>query len=160
MYATTGGLTVYAEAKGSSRVVGHLGANEKVLRGKQKDGFAFIRARGGKLEGWVPAARLRAKPLASAPAAPAASRATTGEAEPADANAAPAETASEPVAPETAVDAAASAVEPAGDAAASAAEPAAPEGALRPAAPAPEAAQPPATPAKKKKVGAAVFDPY
>lgn len=67
-YASSGGLNVHAEAKASSRVIGRLSAGERVVRSKQKDGFARIEARRGAVKGWVVNSRLLRRPPAAKPA--------------------------------------------------------------------------------------------
>ena len=57
-YAAVEGLTVYAEASESSKVVGHLALYEKVVRSRLERGYAYVSAAKGGLTGWVDNAKL------------------------------------------------------------------------------------------------------
>jgi hypothetical protein len=64
-YAAVDGLTVYAEASQSSKVVGHLAMHERVTRSRIERGYAYIKAGGSGLEGWVDNAQLAWRPPAA-----------------------------------------------------------------------------------------------
>lgn len=77
-YSTTEGTKVYAEPSGSSKVVGSLSLNERVLRTKVDRGYALIESSGSGLKGWVDNARLTWKaPGASTATAPTTAAPTT-----------------------------------------------------------------------------------
>ena len=168
-YAADDGLPVYAEASGSSKLVGRLRAKEKVTRTKEKDGYAYIKARNGALKGWVVNAKLdwRAPAATGAGAAkdgtspdrggaavetpPIADgeAAETGTAEPASAAATPDEEAqadSAAATPDGGIKA---------DSTAATADVQAP-----PAAPPAAPSKPAARPGSRKGTGASVLDPY
>lgn len=159
-YATADAPAVLAEAAASSKAVGRLRGGEKVLRSTNKNGFAYVEARGGKLKGWVPAAKLSSQPPGAATAGKPAARVPVAgsEAGPAEEAAAPA---SSDLQAEQSGDDAEAAAEPA-----SAAEPAVPAeedapplpSAPAPPRPAPAKAAP--TPGKTKGIAPSVFDPY
>ena len=56
-YAAVDGLTVYAQASNSSKVVGHLTMHERVTRSRIEHGYAYVTS-SGNLEGWVDNAQL------------------------------------------------------------------------------------------------------
>ena len=65
-YAGAGGLTVYAEAATSSKVLGRLAPHERVIRSRVERGYAYVASDKGGLVGWVDNAQL----LWRLPAAP------------------------------------------------------------------------------------------
>jgi hypothetical protein len=89
-YSAVEGLTIYAEASRSSKVVGHLALHQRVTRSQLENGYAYIAADKGGLSGWVDNAQLIWRlPAAAASPAPSAPPALQGAA-PADATAPPA----------------------------------------------------------------------
>jgi hypothetical protein len=154
VYAGKAGAEVRSKPIVTGKSIGRLSPYEKVVQTDEKNGFAKIRARRGKLEGWVPAAGLVRRPPSSSPAekgpGPNASAPQPGSVAPAATNQA------ESIANDDAApvgDSFMPAAEPGGDAAVVAA-PAPP--AAKPATAAPE----PVGPEKPRGVGASVFDPY
>lgn len=145
-YAAVEGLEMRAEPNTVSKIVASLRLREKVIRSKEKNGYAFVRARGGSLQGWVLNSKLDWRASAAADATGnGAAGAPKDTAEDASAPQPGGETV-DATAPGAAVDAAVD-VEPA-EQAPGIAEPAAPSPSAEPAA------------MKKKGVGASVFDPY
>jgi hypothetical protein len=69
-YSALDGLTVYAQASASSKVVGHLTLHERITRSRIERGYAYIVADTSGVEGWVDNAQL----LWRLPAAGAASK--------------------------------------------------------------------------------------
>lgn len=140
-YAGQAGLTVLSKPSGTSKAVGALSLHEKVTQTGQQGGYAQIRARGGKLEGWVPAAKLVRK--VSQPTSDDAADATGSV--PQSGSSSDATTGAEGASDET------------GSTGESSAEPASgAETVTNKPAPAPE----PVGPEKPRGVGASVFDPY
>lgn len=147
-YARSAGVVVYAEPSSGAKQVGRLGASEKVVRKNEKNGFARVSARGGKLVGWVAASKLTSKRPASksvstssSPGAPAGAGDASAEAGQ-DGNGADAAPTDTTVTAGDAIEAA--------DAAAGATPDVGPD------------PSPPAAPDRgsTKGVGASVFDPY
>jgi uncharacterized protein YceK len=57
-YAAVEGLSVYAEATESSKVVGHLALYEKVARSRLERGYAYVSGDKSGINGWVDNAKL------------------------------------------------------------------------------------------------------
>jgi hypothetical protein len=69
-YAKAEGLQVYIEPSASSKVVGSLSLQEKVLRTKVERGYAYVESTKSGVKGWVDNAKLTWRPPGAATAAP------------------------------------------------------------------------------------------
>jgi len=166
-YVAVEGLDVREQPNSSSKAVASLRLHEKVVRTKQSNAYAFVRARGGRLEGWVLNSRLDWR----APAAGGVERDGTekgGAAKVGATKGGAAQVGAEPAAEDPAADPVVDSTAPAtGDETADAAvQSVAPDVEPQPEtaepAPSPPPSTEPAAPAatKKKGMGASVFDPY